>query len=105
VGDSQPTTKCFMWIAHGTEVSTSMWRLRPVWMGRVFNRDTISRGFAFKGCRLMLPCSTSGLWGGPREVPEGESDLWAIAERLPLQQVGSLVADKIPNAAAGRHQR
>jgi hypothetical protein len=33
--------------------------------------------------------STSGLWGGPREVPDGESDLWAIAERLPLQQGGT----------------
>ena len=41
----------------------------------------------YKACHIMLPCSSSGLWGVPREVAEGESDLWAAAERLPLRQV------------------
>lgn len=28
------------------------------------------------------------MWGEPREVPEDESHLWAVAEQLPLRQHG-----------------
>ena len=45
---------------------------------------------SFKGCHFVFSCSSSGLWGAPREVPDGESDLWAVAERLPLRQVDTV---------------
>ena len=91
--DSQPT----LGASYGLQVAHKCGNVpgpcgdEVLWEWSGFQQLHILSGIrSSNGCHFVFTCSTSGLWGAPREVPEGESDLWAVAERLPLRQVDTV---------------